>query len=125
MNSDIKQFLALRESLLQERAAIESQIQKITSVLGQPGAAVGSPAPSALSVSAPAAAATPAPKKRKLSAASRAKLRAAAIARWAKRKGTAVTEVKAKKPTRKISAAGRASIAAAQRARWAKLKAQK
>lgn len=58
-----------------------------------------------------------------MSAAGRAKVRAAAKARRAKIKGTAVVAVK--KPTRKISAAGRASIAAAQKARWAKLKAQK
>lgn len=123
MQSDIEQFLALRESLLQERVAIEASIKEITNVLAQANPAVVVPAPTP--APAPAAApATPGRKQRKkLSAASRAKIKAAAIARWAKVKGTPA--VAAKKPTRKISAAGRASIAAAQKARWAKLKAAK
>ena len=123
MQSDIEQFLALRESLLQERAAIEASIKEITNVLAQ-----ASPAPVA-PTAAPAVAPEPGPavpgrkQRKKLSAASRAKIKASAIARWAKSKGTPV--VAAKQPTRKISAAGRASIAAAQKARWAKLKAAK
>ena len=114
MQTDIQQFLALRESLLQEPVAIEAQIKEITSVLALPVTTPAAPAPPS----------TPAPKKKwKMSAASRAKIRAAAEASRAKITGTAVVAVK--KPTRKISAAGRASIAAAQKARWAKLKAGK
>ncbi len=123
MQSDIEQFLALRESLLKERTAIEASIREITNVLAQASSAPAAPP------AAPAPAPTVAPatsgrkQRKKLTAASRAKIKAAAIARWAKAKGTPV--VAAKKPTRKISAAGRASIAAAQKARWAKLKAEK
>lgn len=123
MQSDIEQFLALRESLLQERTAIEASIREITNVLAQASSAPAAPP------AAPAPAPTVAPatsgrkQRKKLTAASRAKIKAAAIARWAKAKGTKT--VAAKKPTRKISAAGRASIAAAQKARWAKLKAEK
>ena len=123
MQSDIEQFLALRESLLKERTAIEASIREITNVLAQASSAPAAPP------AAPAPAPTVAPatsgrkQRKKLTAASRAKIKAAAIARWAKAKGTKT--VAAKKPTRKISAAGRASIAAAQKARWAKLKAEK
>ena len=120
MQSDIQKFLALRESLLQERAGIEAQIKEITSVLEQPRTVSVSP----VSPSTPTPPSTPAPKKKwKMSAAARARIGAAAKARWAKIEGTAGVAVK--QPTRKISAAGRASIAAAQKARWAKLKAEK
>ena len=102
MQSDIQQFLALRESLLQERAAIEAQIKEITGVLDRPGTTPAAPAPS--STSTPPS--SPAPKQKwKMSAAARSRSGAAAKARWAKIKGTAVVAVK--KPTRKISAAGR------------------
>ena len=125
MQSDIEQFLALRESLLQERTAIEASIREITNVLAQassaPAAPPAAPAPAPAPTVAPATSGRK--QRKKLTAASRAKIKAAAIARWAKAKGTPV--VAAKKPTRKISAAGRASIAAAQKARWAKLKAEK
>lgn len=120
MQSSIQQFLALRESLLQERANIEAQIKEITSVLSLPGAAPVSPAPS----STPNSPATSAPKKKwTMSAASHAKMRAAAKARWAKRKGvgeSGVAPAATKQPTRIMSEATKAKMSAAHKARWAK-----
>ena len=122
MQSDIQQFLALRESLLQERSAIESQIKEITSALTLPGAIPASPD----SPSTPTPSSTPALlKKWTMSAASRAKIRAAAKARWAKRKGvgeSGVAPAAAKQPTRILSEATKAKMSAAHKARWAKKK---
>ena len=70
-----------------------------------------------------------------MGAATKAKMRAAHQARWAKRKGTAVTtktvavpastSAPTPKKKRKMSAAGKANIRAAVKARWAKANALK
>ena len=126
MQSDIQQFLALRESLLQERAALEAQIKEITSILAQPGTAPVSPALSSTPTATPTSPATPALKRKwTMSAASRAKMRAAAKARWAKRKGvgeSGVAPAAPKQPTRIMSEATKAKMSAAHKARWAKKK---
>ena len=63
-------------------------------------------------------------RKGKRSAAARAKMAAAQKARWAAKKGGAVTTPAVKSPRKKrtMSPEARARIAAAQRARWAKVK---
>ena len=126
MQSDIQQFLALRESLLQEQAAIEAQIKEITSVLAQPGTTPASPAPSSAPTPSPTPPATPAPKKKwTMSAASRAKMRAAAKARWATIKGvgeSGLAPATSKQATRILSEATKAKMSAARKARWANKK---
>lgn len=108
MKSDIAKFVALRNSLLQERSQIEARLAQINRALG---------------ASAPAAAPTG---KRTFSAATKAKMRASQAARWAKIKGAAPAPAAApKQAKRKMSAAGRANIIAAVKARWAKVNAAK
>ncbi|KAF0181109.1 MAG: hypothetical protein FD161_415 [Limisphaerales bacterium] len=112
MKSDIAKFVALRNSLLQERARIQARLAEI-------GRALGASAPAA------SVAATPTG-RRTFSAATKAKMAAAQKARWAKRKGgTPAPAAAPKKAKRKLSAAGRAAIVAAAKARWAKVKAGK
>ena len=69
-----------------------------------------------------------APKKGRRSAAVRARMAAAQKARWAKIKGTTVTDSESSKPAKKgkrrLSAAGRAAIIAGAKARWAKVRAE-
>jgi hypothetical protein len=63
--------------------------------------------------------------RRKMSPAARARIAAAQRARWAKAKGTTVSEATASKPARKkrrLSAEGRARIVAALKKRWAAAK---
>ncbi len=114
-HDSIKQFVSLRNSLLQERAEISARLKEIDHALshGEPAAA---PAP-----------AKRAYRKRGISAAGRARIAAAQKARWAKIKAGKEPSSKPgpKKGRRKLSAEARAKIAAAQRARWAKVKAAK
>jgi len=104
-HTDLKQFLALQQSLIAERQRVKARLAEINSVLGEGNA-----------VTAPSAG------PRRFSAATRAKMAAAQKARWAKRDAGAATKPK---PKRRLSAAGRAAIVAAARARWAKVNAQK
>lgn len=104
-HADLKQFLALQQSLAAERERVQTRLAEINRVLGD-GKAVSA------SSSGP----------RKFSAATKAKMAAAQKARWAKRGGGSASKPKAK---RRLSAAGRAAIVAAAKARWAKVNAQK
>jgi len=61
--------------------------------------------------------------KRRMSAAGRAAISAAAKARWARVKDTAIAPKTRKKRDRRSSPAVRAKLAAAARARWAKVRA--
>ncbi len=116
MKTDITKFIAIRNSLLQERSQIEARLAQINRALG-------ASAPAAPVAAAPPAAPTG---KRTFSAATKAKMRAAQQARWAKIKGAApAPAATAKKARRKLSAAGRAAIVAAAKARWAKVNAAK
>ena len=121
MNNDpLKQYVALRQSLLAEKSRLEVRLAAINQALH--GVAKAAPAVKS------ANAVKPVLKKarRKMSAAGLARIIAAQKARWAKIKGTAKTAAKpVVKAKKKISAAGRARIAAAQKARWAKIKAAK
>ncbi len=111
MTANIKKYLALRNALLTEKAAIEARLQQILQVIGQDGLVVAR-APAVIGG------------KRKFSEATKAKMRAAQQARWAKIKGKGEKPATtAPKKKRKMSAAGRAAIAAAAKARWAKAKA--
>ncbi len=126
MNNDpLKQYVALRQSLLAEKSKLETRLAAINQALNSVAKAV--------SVTKPVAKA-----KKKISAAGRARIAAAQKARWAKIKGQAKAAPAAKvkvaaktaakpvvKAKRKMSAAGRARIIAAQKARWAKIKAEK
>lgn len=108
MSTDIKQYLALQNALLNEKAEIEARLKEISQVIGQ-GA---SPATTG--------------GRRKFSEATKAKMRAAQQARWAKIKGKSGKPAAAMpKKKRRMSAAGRAAIVAAAKARWAKVKAEK
>ncbi|MBI3875159.1 MAG: hypothetical protein HY300_04205 [Verrucomicrobia bacterium] len=111
----IKQFVSLRNSLVQERTQIESRLEEINRALSQ-----GEP------TATPSSGASPY-RKRMISAAGRARIAAAQKARWAKIKAGNKQSSKpaAKKAKRTLSAGARAKIAAAQRARWAKVKAAK
>ena len=112
MNNDINKYIALRNSLLLEQANIVARLKEIENALNQTTSA---PTRSTATTATPS---TPVRKKWKMSRAGRAKIKAAALARWAKIKGTPVAAPKKLKG--KISAAGRARISAAQKARWAK-----
>lgn len=116
MKSDITKFIAIRNSLIQERSQIETRLAQINRALD-------ASAPAAPVAEAPAAAPTG---KRTFSAATKAKMRVAQKARWAKIKGAAPAPAAApKQAKRKMSAAGRANIVAAVKARWAKVNAAK
>jgi hypothetical protein len=116
MKSDITKFIAIRNSLHQERSQIEARLAQINRALG-------ASAPAATVAVASAAAPTG---KRTFSAATKAKMRVAQKARWAKIKGAAPAPAAApKQAKRKMSAAGRANIVAAVKARWAKVNAAK
>lgn len=113
MATNIKKFLALRNALLTEKAAIEARLKQISQVIGADDP-VPAPAPTVTGG------------KRTFSAATKAKMRVAQQARWAKIRGKTVkTSATAPKKKRKLSAAGRAAIVAAAKARWAKVKAAK
>ena len=73
---DINKFLALRNSLQQERALIEARLNEITQALGQTAHAVTTTASAAETSDT-------APKKRTFSAATKAKMAASQQARWA------------------------------------------
>ncbi|MEQ2009495.1 MAG: hypothetical protein ABMA26_22155 [Limisphaerales bacterium] len=122
MKSDITKFIAIRNSLLQERSQIEARLAQINRALG--ASATADPVAAAPVTEAPAAATKG---KRTFSAATKAKMRVAQQARWAKIKGSAPAPAAAapKKARRKLSAAGRAAIVAAAKARWAKVNAAK
>lgn len=112
MKSDITKFIAIRNSLLQERGQIEARLAQINRALGA-------------SASAATVAAAPTG-RRTFSAATKAKMAAAQKARWSKLKaGTPAAVAAPKKARRKLSAAGRAAIVAAAKARWARVKAGK
>lgn len=104
-HADLKQFLALQQSLAAERERVQARLAEINRVLGD-GSVVTASFPS----------------RRKFSAATMAKMAAAQKARWAKRGAGSTSKPKAK---RRLSAAGRAAIVAAAKARWAKVNAQK
>ena len=114
----------LSAAQLRRAAALKERIEKLQKELAS---LLGVPAASQAAVAAPQQ------KKWKMSAAGRANVSAAAKARWAKLKGTAMPTPAAKpapvaKPARKkwkISAAGLARIKAANQAYWAKVKAAK
>ena len=128
MNNDpLKQYVALRQSLLAEKSKLEARLGSINHALSS----VGKAAPAAKTAATPVVKA-----KKKISAAGRARIAAAQKARWAKIKAKAAPAAKAKavakvaikpakKARKKISAAGLARIVAAQKARWAKIKAAK
>ena len=124
MKSDITQFIAIRNSLIQERSQIEARLAQINGALG----ASETTAPVAVESAAPVAAAPAAATtgKRTFSAATKAKMRASQAARWAKINGAAPAPAAApKQARRKMSAEGRANIIAAVKARWAKVNAAK
>ena len=129
MNNDpLKQYVALRQSLLAEKSKLEIRLAAINQALHS--VAKAAPAVKAANTVQPLVKKA----RRKMSAAGLARIIAAQKARWAKIKGTATPAAKATlktaakpamKAKKKISAAGRARIAAAQKARWAKIKAAK
>ena len=122
----LKQFVALRKALEQEKAQIELKLQRINEALtltGPPTVATsrGTTRPQNQRPTKGAGGA-----KSQLSAAARAKISAAAKARWAKFRAAKRPAASVKPaPKRKVSAATRAKIAAIARARWAKIKAAK
>jgi len=107
-HTDLKQFLALQQSLVAERQRVQARLAEINRVLGD-GNAITAPS------SGP----------RKFSAATKAKMAAAQKARWAKRGKADSSSATKPKAKRRLSAAGRAAIVAAAKARWAKVNAQK
>jgi hypothetical protein len=92
---------------LQRAVAIKQQIETLQNELGSIGGGAGAPTAAVAKTGG-------------ISAAGRARISAAAKARWAKVKGTAVTATPAKKGG--MSAATKAKLSAFQKARWAKLK---
>jgi len=107
-HTDLKQFLALQQSLAAERERVQARLAEINRVLGH-GSAVTAPSLG----------------RRTFSAATKAKMAAAQKARWAKRGKADSAAATAPKKKRRLSAAGRAAIIAATKARWAKVNAQK
>ena len=118
MKIDIDKFIAIRDALQVERAALEARLNVIAKALGE-STATATPTPTPAATTG----------KRVISAATKAKMRASQQARWAnKRKPSAMTAVKpaaAPKKKGKLSAQGLANIKAAQKARWAKVHAAK
>ena len=118
MKIDIDKFIAIRDALQVERAALEARLNVIAKALGE-STATATPTPTPAATTG----------KRVISAATKAKMRASQQARCAnKRKPNAMTAVKpaaAPKKKGKLSAQGLANIKAAQKARWAKVHAAK
>ena len=125
--TDINKFIALRNSLQQERALLEARLAEITRVLGQTP-----PVSAPTTTTSAAEPSDTTPKKRTLSAATKAKMAASHQARWAAKraKASGVTAPVAKaeeapEKRNKMSAKGLANIVAAQKARWAAKNAAK
>jgi hypothetical protein len=128
MKYDIKQFIAVRQKLVQEKAQLQERLDEINSALGE-GAdgsssnAASSPAPTARSARNSSSG------KRTMSPEAKERIAAAQRARWAKQKNqTSTAQVagpatngRAKKK-KTMSPEAREKIAAAQRARWARAK---
>ena len=79
--TDLNKYIALKAALLNEKAKLEARLGEICKVLGADVAVAGAPSP----------ATTTTPGKRTFSAATKAKMAAAQKARWAVRKGNAVS----------------------------------
>jgi len=118
----------LQTASLEQLKEIVAVKEQITSLEAQLAKIIGGKALPVISVEAPAKKG-----RKKMSSAAKAKIAAAAKARWAKIKGTALASTQsvapkaasAAKPVKKkggISPEGRARIIAAQKKRWAKLK---
>ena len=120
MNADLNKYLAMKATLIREKAKLEARLTAINRVLGGEASVVAAPTATRGG-------------RRQFSAATKAKMAAAQKARWAKLKGkttipataTASPSAPAVKKKRKMSAAGKANIRAAVKARWAKVNAQK
>lgn len=121
----LKQYVAFREALQEEKANLESRLQKVNEALGissEPAA----PSPNR----APAPRRAGGGRRRVMSEEAKARIAAAQRARWARIKGQSGAAPAASRSSSRprrggMSSEQRAKIAAAQTARWARIRAAK